>query len=90
MMNPSFGIEGARLITSARACDDSSAGIIPSTRASMLAASSASRSLDVRVFDAPLAMQLGVLGPYRRIIESRGNRMCVRNQSIFRLQNVSV
>src|SRR5262245_28256836 len=39
-----FFIFGARLITSATACDDSSAGIIPSVRANSVQASSASAS----------------------------------------------
>src|SRR3982074_3733741 len=58
-----FFIFGARLMTSATACADSSAGIIPSVRASSVVASSASAS-DAGTYSArPASLNAACSGP---------------------------
>ena len=81
---------GARRISSASACADSSAGMMPSSRASVRAASMASSSLTARVFGAALLRKPGVLGTHAGIIQTGGNGMRGGDLAVGCLQNVGV
>ncbi len=83
-----FFILGARLITSATACADSRAGMIPSSRAKVWHAARASAS-DAQTYSArPASFNRGVLGTDGRIIQSGGDGVRQRDLSGFVLQNV--
>ena len=86
----SRGIFGARAINSASACADSSAGMMPSMRASVRAAATRRVIAHGRVLGAMPVGEPRVLGTDRRIIEARRNRMRGRNLAVGRLQHVGV
>ena len=68
-----FFILGARLMASATACADSSAGIIPSVRASTVVASSASASEAETYSARPDIFQPGMLGADRWVVQACGD-----------------
>ena len=86
----SFFIFGARLMHSATACDDSSAGIMPSIRARPAAGVERLLIAGRHVLGASLIVQQRVLGTDRRIVESGRNRMRQRDLAVVVLQDVRV
>ena len=83
-------ILGARLMASAMACADSSAGMMPSVRASSLAASSASASVARGVLGAAGVVQPGVLGADGGVVEAGGDGVRQRDLAVVVLQHVAV
>ena len=83
-------IAGAMRIASATACALSSAGKMPSVRASFTTASRARGVVAGDVFGAAGVVQHGVLGPDGRIVETRRDGMRERDLAVFILQHIGV
>ena len=85
-----FFIFGARFITSATACADSSAGMIPSVRARGRRRFERLRIRRRHILRSARIAQCRMLRPNRRIIQSRRHRMCQRNLPARILQHVRI
>jgi len=91
MMTRSFLVRrGARSIRPAMAWADSRAGMMPSRRARMRAASSAAASETAKYSGAALVGEPGVFGADGGIIEPGGNGMRGGDLAVGVLQDVSV
>ena len=85
----SFGSSGASRQACAIACDDSSAGRMPSSRPSRWNAVERRRVVDPGVFGAADLAQPGVLGPDRRVVEPGRDRVGQLDVAVVVLQHVA-